>query len=241
MKAQALALLLWASGWPGMAVADGGHWPSWPTPPEAQRFAVMDAGSLNGTATRIHGLESAWSASRLSDWLRRHGPQPQQLIAEGGKTVISAMQGPFLHTVVVEPLDTGGASALITLARLPTPAERQAHAAERQRWRDAMPSATQVVSTHDIQVGRSWHRQVVMRNSHGVVLNLQRALELGERQGYRLAQGWPLAQDAQGPAPSQATVWMAHPDGAQWHIGVATEAHQTQLTVVEIAPAGRRP
>lgn len=101
------SILSWCLGW-GCAIAQAQSWPPAVTPDGASAFVVMESGEIDGIPSRITGLESRWSAAGLSSWLQRQLPKEQRVQNFPTKTVMSALDGRFLHTVIVEPRDGGG-------------------------------------------------------------------------------------------------------------------------------------
>lgn len=237
-----LALLgyAWALSMPCQAQA---HWPDIPIPDHARAFPVMDSGMLNGVPTRIVGVTSDMSASDLTNWFRQRLPQHQQIQAYPAKTVISAIEGRYLHTLLIEPMQPKGSSTLISTARLPTRHERAQRDTQKQRWLDQMPAGTRLVSHHQIAQGNGSTEHLILANAHPIALNLDRAVMLGNRLGFRLStttSEWTRLTDPDG-LPSPPPLRLLHPNGDEWVITGGSESQTSWLVITQISRTPKHP
>lgn len=170
----------WAQGWPSMVM-----------PPGAKEFRVADEAGINGVPTRIRGFESAMLRPEVVAWFERQLPPTQRVEIYPVKTVLSALQGPYLLTVVVEdaaePLP--GTVVLVTQSRFPSASERTSFERQRESWLMAMPPGTQLTSQHtSVDQGRQ-SLQLIFVNRLQPALNAQRVVGLLGHKGYQLAGG----------------------------------------------------
>lgn len=231
---------VWALSMPYSAHA---QWPDIALPDRARAFPVMDSGMLNGVPTRIVGVASDMSASDLTNWFRQRLPQNQQIQTYPAKTVISAIEGRYLHTLVIEPLQPKGSSTLISTARLPTRQERSQHDTQKQRWLDQMPAGTQIISHHHIVQGNGRTEHLILTNVHPIALNLERAVMLGNRLGFRLSATTSARTRLTGPdrVSSPSPLRLLHPSGDEWVITGGSESQTSWLVITQISPKPKHP
>ncbi len=176
-------LLQWCLGWV-CAAAHAQPWPEAAVPDGAIPFVVMENGVINGIPSRITGLESRQSAADLAAWLQRRLPKEQRTQDFPAKTVISALDGRFMHTVIVESRDGGGSTAIHSVTRLPSAAEKNAYQQQKSHWLNAMPSGTRITAHQSSVDGVLQSTQVVLINPHPLALGLQRVLQKYRQQGF---------------------------------------------------------
>lgn len=195
--------------------AQAQSWPSTAVPESASSFVVMENGSINGIPSRITGLESRWSAADLGAWLQRQLPKEQRVQNFPAKTIISALEGRFMHTVIVEPRDGGGATAIHSVARLASAAEKDAYQRQKADWLNLMPSGTRITSHQSSVDGPQQNTQIVLINPHPLALGLQRVLQKFRQQGFLPTdQTVAVLRSLQrAGAKQEAVVQLTHPRG----------------------------
>ena len=207
-------ILPWCLGWL-CASAQAQPWPPTLAPDSAKPFVVIESGVINGMPSRITGLDSRWSAAELGAWLQRQLPKEQRIQNFPAKTVISALEGRFLHTVIVEPRDGGGATAIHSVARWPTSTERNAYERQKTHWLNLMPSGTRITSQQSSMDGAVQNAQLVMVNRHPLALGLQRVVQKYRQEGFVPTDEATnvLRRVQRVGAKQEAIVQMTHPRG----------------------------
>jgi hypothetical protein len=223
-------------------VARAEPWPALPQYREGGDFVVMESGIHNGIPHRITGIDSPQSVPALTDWLQRRLPGRHRVDVYPGKTVISAFDGPYMHTVVVSPNELGGALAVQSIARLPSPQERAAYNAERRSWLNLMPAGTRL-ATHQSSSEQGVHTvQVHFVNHHPLALNIRRLILHFQGAGFEgLGKKDTFLQQQSDRAGNYALVRLVHPRGAEVLITAGLDGSGTWLFVTKTSRMGGRP
>lgn len=226
----------------GACVARAQPWPALPQSRDGGDFVVVESGTHNGVPHRITGIDSPQSVPALTDWLQRRLPSRQRVDVYPGKTVISAFDGPYMHTVVVSPNELGGTLAVQSIARLPSPQERTAYNAERRRWLDLMPAGTRL-ATHQSSSDQGLHTvQVHFVNRHPLALSVRRLLLHFQGAGFKgLEANDAFLHKQSGRAGNDVLLRLVHPRGEEVLIAAGLDGSGTWLFVTKTSRSGGRP